>query len=402
MTTVQDDTRRRVEVDLDYTDGRYHRQTLISWWDQGRLGAARVLVVGAGAIGNELVKNLALVGVGTVVVIDLDRVENSNLSRCVFFRSQDEGRPKAEVVCQRAAEVNDGIRLIPVVGDVRHDLGLGDFLGFDVVLGGLDNREARLHVNQACWKTSTPWIDGAIEGLMGTMRVFAPPDSACYECTMSPRDHELLAARRGCTMLERDEMLAGKVPTTGTSGSVIAALQVQELVKLLHADRLTQSFAGQGVAFNGLTHDSYVVSYPRVDGCMSHDTYDLARCERRSADEPLRDVLARGRELLDAPSAVLELEHDILLTVSCGACASFEAFNRPVTKVRLAAAACPQCGAERALDVRHSFDDGPQLGLSAAELALPGNDVVTVRSGADRVHFVVGRSAVGMDTGSSA
>ena len=77
----------RVEIDPD--EGRYHRQNLITWWDQSRLQSARVLVVGAGALGNEIVKNLVLVGVGTVIVVDMDTIENSNLSRCVFFRPEE-------------------------------------------------------------------------------------------------------------------------------------------------------------------------------------------------------------------------------------------------------------------------------------------------------------------------
>lgn len=401
MSAVDDTTTPRVAIDLEDQDNRYHRQTLISWWDQDRLKAARVLVVGAGALGNELVKNLALAGIGTVVVIDLDHVENSNLSRCVFFRSQDDGRPKAEVVCERAAELNSEIQLVPIVGDIRHDLGLADFADFDAVLGGLDNREARLHVNQACWKASTPWIDGAIEGLMGTMRVFVPPDSACYECTMSARDHELLAARRACSLLTRDDMLSGKVPTTGTSGSIIAAMQVQELIKLLHADRLLDSFAGQGVAFNGMNHDSYVVSYPRLDTCLSHDTYDLDSAERRAADEPLSAVLKRGRELLDDADAVLELEYDVVLSASCEACDCADAINRPATKVRMAEARCPQCGEERRLNARHTLDEPGHLAYTAADLALPGNDVVTVRSGPRRVHFLVGASSIGAERGAT-
>ena len=137
-------------VDLD--EDRYHRQSLIIWWDQARLSDASVLVIGAGALGNELVKNLALVGVGTVVVVDMDQVENSNLSRGVLFREGDEGADKATVVAARAAELNPAIRVIPVVGDARLITSPGLIARFDVVLGGLDNREARLHVNQACWK----------------------------------------------------------------------------------------------------------------------------------------------------------------------------------------------------------------------------------------------------------
>src|SRR3954470_15782936 len=81
---------------------RYGRLRLIPWWRQERLASARVLVVGAGGGGDEVIKNLALLGVGTTLVIDLDDVEPSNLSRSVLFRVADGGRPKAEVAAERA------------------------------------------------------------------------------------------------------------------------------------------------------------------------------------------------------------------------------------------------------------------------------------------------------------
>src|SRR5258707_3325621 len=81
---------------IDESD-RYGRLRLIPWWRQERLSAARVLVVGAGALGNEVLKNLALLGVGTVYVIDLDTIETSNLSRSVLFRAEDGGQSKAVV-----------------------------------------------------------------------------------------------------------------------------------------------------------------------------------------------------------------------------------------------------------------------------------------------------------------
>ena len=398
MAAVDDTTGPRVSVRLDDENDRYHRQTLISWWDQDRLRAARVLVVGAGAIGNELVKNLALAGIGTVVVIDLDDVENSNLSRCVFFRPEDEGRPKSEVVCQRAADLNGDVRFIPLVGDIRHELGLGDFADFDVVLGGLDNREARLHVNQACWKTSTPWVDGAIEGLMGTMRVFVPPESACYECTMSPHDHELLALRRGCALLDREEMLAGKVPTTGTSGSVVAALQVQELIKLLHADRMTDSFAGQGVAFNGLTHDSYVVTYPRHDECLSHDTYDLRRPS--AARQPSRSARcsSAGAKCSTTPTLCSSSSATSCSPPRAGRATAPTVINRPVTQVRHRRGAVPTMrrGAPTRRAPRPRAARASEL--SAGDLELPSNDVVTARGGMQRVHFLVGPPLTATET----
>ena len=107
---VADDSPDLIIDDAD----RYGRLRLIPWWRQERLAAARVLVVGAGALGNEVLKNLALLGVGTVYVIDLDDVEPSNLSRSVLFRAEDGGRPKAEVAAQRAGEINPEV-------DVRRD-----------------------------------------------------------------------------------------------------------------------------------------------------------------------------------------------------------------------------------------------------------------------------------------
>src|SRR6476660_1500957 len=91
---------------------RYGRFRLISWWRQERLAAAKVLVVGAGALGNEVLKNLALLGVGTVYVIDLDEVEPSNLSRSVLFRAEDGGRGKAEVAARRAGEINPDVSFL--------------------------------------------------------------------------------------------------------------------------------------------------------------------------------------------------------------------------------------------------------------------------------------------------
>lgn len=378
----------RLAVGVEDEDGRYHRQSLISWWDQDRLANAKVLVVGAGALGNELLKNLALLGVGTITLVDLDIVENSNLSRCVLFREEDEGRSKVAVAAQAVRRLNADVRAIPVHGDVRTTIGLGAFDLFDVVLGGLDNREARLHVNQCCWKTTTPWVDGAIEGLMGTVRVFEPPNSACYECTMNARDFALLAARRACSLLSREQMLGGKTPTTATSASIIAAIQVQEAVKLLHRDRIPSTLGGKGVAYNGLTHDSYVVSYGRQPHCLSHDTYALAEATVAAEHATLREILESAGEGL--PGAVLDLEREIVTTLGCRSCGSTEDVCRPLDELNIALACCRSCGAERHAEIVHSLaGDSELLALTPAALGLPPLDIVTARSGDQRRHALV-------------
>src|SRR4051794_22282691 len=99
-------------------DDRYDRFQLISWWSQDKLRAAKVMVVGAGALGNEVLKNLALLGVGNIWLIDFDTVENSNLSRSVLYRADDSGKPKAITAAKRLAELNPDVRITAHQGNV--------------------------------------------------------------------------------------------------------------------------------------------------------------------------------------------------------------------------------------------------------------------------------------------
>jgi len=224
-------------LDIDLEEGRYHRLELIPWWDQQRLFDARVMVVGAGALGNEILKQLALLGVGNIYVVDMDTIEESNLTRAVLFREKDEGQPKAEVAACAVAELNPDIKVQSFVGNVVYDLGEGIFRDMDIVLSSLDNREARVAINQSCWKLNKPFVDGAIEVIQGVARIFWGPEGPCYECTMNEKDYELLSQRRSCAMLSRDDIVLGHIPTTPTTASVIAGIQTQEAIKWLHRDR---------------------------------------------------------------------------------------------------------------------------------------------------------------------
>src|ERR687893_391679 len=104
----------------------------------------------------------------------MDRIENSNLSRSVLYRASDNGKLKADVAAGAARDLYPGMNVHAFNGNVVYDLGMGVFHWADVVIGGLDNREARLAINRACFRVNRPWIDGAIEQIQGTARVFAP------------------------------------------------------------------------------------------------------------------------------------------------------------------------------------------------------------------------------------
>jgi len=380
--------REPIVVADDDVDDRYSRLRLIPWWDQDRLLSARVMVVGAGALGNEILKNLALLGIGHIFIVDMDNIENSNLSRSVLYRESDEGRSKAEVAAARIKEINPSIKVQWFHGNVAYDLGLGVFRSMDVVMAGLDNREARLAINQSCWKVNRPYIDGAIEVLHGFARVFVPPDGPCYECTMNELDYKLLSARRSCALLSRDELLEGKVPTTPTTSSIIAAVQVQEMVKLIHNRPELPVLKGKGFVFNGLTHDSYIVDYPVKEDCYSHDTYaSIENLGRSVRDTTVGSMLNVARERLGL-DAQLEFDKEIVSSLRCDACGTGERTFRALGRVTETMGRCPSCGAMRNPELTHAvYGNEDYLDMTLADIGLPPFDIVTARVGLDALHF---------------
>jgi adenylyltransferase/sulfurtransferase len=364
-------------------DDRYARLRLIPWWRQDRLAAARVLVVGAGALGNEALKNLALLGVGTIYVIDLDRVEPSNLSRSVLFRAEDGGHPKAVAAAQRARELNPDVAIHPLHGDVTTDLGLGLFAEVDVVLGCLDNREARLWVNRQCWKVGTPWVDAGIQEIHGVVKVFVPPDSACYECAMTRRDYELLNLRYSCPLLRREDILEGKVPTAPTIASMMAALEVQEALKILHGMPVA---GGTAMVFNGVGNRFYTTQLPRRDDCLSHETYPEPTSLPLGHAAPAAALFGAARSLLHGPLA-LALDRDLVEYVECPRCDWKHEVCRPRTRVTMAEAVCPHCRQPGRPEILSTLtEDSPLAARPLADLGIPPYDIVRV-DGADASAF---------------
>lgn len=374
-------------IDNDFED-RYSRLRLIPWWDQDKLSRARIMVVGAGALGNEILKNLALLGIGNILIIDMDSIENSNLSRSILYREENEGACKAEIAAAAVTSINPDCRTAWLQADVNYGVGLGLFRWADVVLGGLDNREARLAINQACWKVGTPWIDGAIEALFGIARVFVPPDGACYECTMNDNDYRLLNLRKSCSLLTRNEMVSGKVPTTPTSASIIAGVQVQEAVKLIHQRTDLPTLAGKGWFYNGLTHDSYVVEYPRRESCLSHESYEFIKALPLSVfDTTAGQMLELFREEI-GPEAVILLEYDLVSGLECGNCRVYASLFKPLGSLSETEARCADCGKMRSPQLTQQIAGSEAfLKLTLAEIGIPPFEIITGVNGDTICHL---------------
>lgn len=372
---------------ITLTESRYARQELITWWDQASLRRARVLVVGAGALGNEIVKNLALLGVGHLTIVDMDSIERSNLARCALFRESDEGQLKAEVLARAAEHVNPDVEAVALPRSIM-TLGLGELAEYDLVLAGLDNREARLWIGQACRKLGMPWVDGAIEGLRGLVRVFLA-EGPCYECTLGEADRRILSERKSCSLLSGVEMLGGKVPTNSTSASIIAGIQVQEAVKLLVGRPDLLALRNQAFMYTGDTLDTYITAYDEDEYCLSHDRYDDVQIWRPKPGSCLLDLVLHANASGVGVISV-DLEQELVLGRRCSACGWADSRIRPMTSMGRGDGQCPSCDQLLTLEAGQSFTlDHPVVGTPLAELGLPARDIVTIRGANERRHYTV-------------
>lgn len=366
----------------DTAQGRFARFSGIEWWNQDLLSKAKVLVIGAGALGNEAIKNLALLGVGNLAIVDRDQIEESNLSRSVLFRTVDQGQPKALVAARSAKAIYPQMHVFVRNANVLSDIGLGYFRWADVIVGALDNREARVYVNQACAQVGRPWIDGGIDVLNGIVRGFAPPDSACYECTMSQADWDALSKRRSCGMLARRAVERGGVPTTPTTASVIGAIQAQEVVKQLHG---LETLRGSGFVFEGLTHHSFTVGYPISPECPWHEPAPMIEPTEFGGSMPMKELREAARNRLGGLDAI-DLSREILQSLRCSGCGRSTDIFKAVEAVSEEDAICAQCGAQRVPSFLHSIPENSHLwDMTAQGLGLPAWDVVWARKGSSLV-----------------
>lgn len=275
----------------------------LSWFKRDRVSEARVMVVGCGALGNEVLKDLALFGIQHLVVVDFDRVEASNLTRSVLFTADDalQGRLKVDAVAERLKAMNGDIEVETICGDIAYDVGLGIVRSMDVVIGCVDNRWARYCINRLCMRAGKPWVDGGIDRLEGTARVFRPGEN-CYACNLGSEGRSQLARRMSCANTIRRNEVAGRAATTPVVASVIGAVEVQEALKLIHENQIKAgeltSLCGKMFCYEGQHLTTRMVSFKAYDDdCAVHELWEPVVSSSLTTETTVHDALAQLCEL---------------------------------------------------------------------------------------------------------
>ncbi len=205
-------------------DRRFIRQTVLRELGpegQRKLAQGRALVVGCGALGSHTAEILLRAGVGHLVLVDRDLVEETNLHRVALFTPQDVGRPKSLAAAAVLRRISPEATVTPHVAHLDPKLALELVSEADAVLDGLDNLDTRYVVNDACVKHGVPWVYTAVLATYGMTMPIVPGKGPCLRC------------------LFPEPPPAGEIPTCAEAGilgpvpAALAALQATSAIQVL-------------------------------------------------------------------------------------------------------------------------------------------------------------------------
>jgi len=214
-------------ITVDYLWARH----LILWGIEGqrKIRSSNILLAGAGAIGNEVAKNLAMLGVGRMFIVDRDDVELSNISRMMFFQSQDLAKNKAEALAKNIHRKYRYVETLAYRGSIE-TLPLKYLLDANVIICGFDNVVSRMYLTQISRKYNIPLLDGGITGLNARVHVYVPPEDPCPICVFPANQYsQIVGLRNPCDApLEQQT-----IPSFSTSISLVSSILAQESIKLI-------------------------------------------------------------------------------------------------------------------------------------------------------------------------
>ncbi|NLL63489.1 MAG: HesA/MoeB/ThiF family protein [Ruminococcaceae bacterium] len=201
---------------------RYSRQIMMpEFGDDGqeKLTDASILVIGAGGLGTTLLYHLAAAGIGTIGIADHDIVSISNLNRQFIYFEEDAGSLKVNSAAKKLRAFNSEINIIPHATAINKDNAYEIISQYDIVALAVDNAQARMIVNDACVDLNKPFVDGGINGFVGTTAFVDPHHTPCLACLYG-------------TDLPPEERFSAISSVVGTIASIEATSVIQYLLDL--------------------------------------------------------------------------------------------------------------------------------------------------------------------------
>lgn len=347
---------------------RFARQRLIPGWDQERLAAATVIVIGVGALGNEAAKNLALAGIGRLVICDPDVVSESNLSRTMLFGPSDVGTPKAVAATASIRRLSPMTDAEPRVADLVRGVGLGELADADLVIGCVDTRRARLQLLGRCTLVGTPLIDGGTSPSGAELRLRVSAAESCFACAMSPHQRSVSDLPWSCAEPFGDELpQAAGIAATAVGAGWLAATAFGVILKSLPSWRVLSIDVNAGAAGP--------VTVTRDPDCPLHRPLDEPPVASTASHESTVAAFLATLNVGDEPATWSSFP----LPIRCRRCR----YTRDGSLAPGAVLPCPRCGLmlrqERSTRLR---DADPAVTLAVLGVA-PEEILPVVRAGGE-------------------
>ncbi len=227
---------------------RYKRQLGIpDWGEEGqrKLKGARVVVAGAGGLGSAVLTYLAVAGVGLIRIIDSEKVNLSNLNRQILHTDDNIGKTKVSSAKKRLSLLNPHIR-IETIQEIISENNVSDLVEDLPIVDALDNLDARLLLNKAALKASTPLFHGAVYGFEGRATTIIHGQTPCLQCLYKGS-------------------FPGDIPVVGTTPGIIGCIQSTEVIKYVLG--IGKLLLGRLLTYDGLNMSFSEVRIKRDPDC---------------------------------------------------------------------------------------------------------------------------------------
>lgn len=393
----------------------FARQRLLLLPEVGRMiPNLKILIVGVGAVGNEVAKDLVLQGLRYITLVDFDFVEDSNLSRTVLFRKEDIGKSKALAAAARLLEMAlaDNPHIVGLHGNIMTDFGKGLFLDHDIVISCVDTLECRAFISDWCVRTNTPFFELGAEGFNVNIAFYAPADgyqqvsdgkvidklpssdglfpkplhplTVCLREEIGQGDFD--GQRNSCFGFKvKDETLA-KIPTIQSSSALAASLLSVELIKYLSG---MDTIRNKVLYYYGLRHQTLCCSYTPSKDCTIHQERIPICTLEVTPEDTMGDILSKiqqqwgGEPLMQVPPFVF--------SGHCAGCGKEIQVNKHVSEIYDDERWCDECRSRYEDYVQHQdyacqwdhtpaeftmFTEPRFLQLRPQDIGIPQDDIM--------------------------
>ena len=374
------------DIDFEHLQSR----AALAGYDSAVLARSHVLLVGAGALGQNAAQNLALSGVAHLAIVDFDHFEPHNATRSPFYPGSDsiagsQSLAKAPHVARELRRIATAPRF-----EVRHavaaieDVGDAPFDWADVICLAVDSAAARAYVIDRARLLGRPVVEAGFSGRNLSLGVFLPePGAACYRC-LNPALSGTFSCRAYAAQAEEAQL----VPAIQTGAAALAAFQAEQVIALLHGER---GLAGRRVYLDVRTLESRVAEVVISTGCAGYHAGHVGAPEMRVApaiDGSMTVRLALDRLRVALGECCVRLPDMIIGRSWCTKCGALAEVNAPASRWERAPT-CRSCGgpwpygggsAPIAYDLVSGFGDLDDLPLSALGVG-PGTRLIAYPEG---------------------